>query len=66
MPNAELNNFTTDTNMHVNLFANSDKLVDPEQRVHYDKDLYNRDDNDELDDDINKYKYEAVIIIFLL
>ena len=45
-----------ETNLMVECFANTEKLVDSEERVYFNKDNENDNDNvDQLDDDVNKY-----------
>lgn len=52
----------TDTNMMVECFANSDKLIETDKRKYYEEnphpkeDDFNYDNDDELDDNLNKYK----------
>jgi len=55
----------TETNMMVEFFANTDKLIDSDKRVYYEKDHHDTgggDNNyeDDLDDDVDKYSKPTV------
>lgn len=62
--NNKSQNYTEGTNMLVDFFANSEKLVDTDKRVAYGDEGYNdnnddRENNDNLDDDVNKYRKQS-------